>query len=386
MAAKHVCIIEPLSGTPAQATIAEAKCLIDAGLRVTIVADPRVASTLDELPESCRRIILPVIKGRFARLRMARACWRESRKTRSDYYHAHSSVGSMLMAAAVAARMGGKYYGDFNNIIIAAADPPPDPDPSPADTFEHEAHWQRDRSDHEQQRIDATVEFIPEDAHSALDIGCGDGRITNHLAQRMHEVIGIDRASAALKLLKPNIRAMQGSAESLPLSGRSVDLVLASEVIEHLPDAVLAQALSEMQRVARKYIVIGVPFEEQLKAKDLVCPRDGRCFNVNGHYRRFDRASLRRLFDQFDVVKIKECGAPQQFYYHPLLRWIKQRLGGTYARPPLSFCPECAANLCPTDQPERNAIARWCDEKNQRLRKKRTLGRSHVLALYRRND
>lgn len=381
---RHVCLIEPRPGTPARSTIDEAKLLLNAGLSVTVIAGPHAAKTLEELPEACRRIVLPSIKGRLRHFHMARAYWRQARATRADYYHSHSTVWSMLLAAFVAEWCSADYYGDFNNIIIAACDPPAEP--SPADTFEHEDHWQRDRSENEQQRIDATLAIIPDDAHSALDIGCGDGRITNLLARRMHEVTGLDRASAALKLLKPNVRAMQGTAEALPLSDSSVDLVLATEVIEHLPFSVFDASLHEMQRVARKYIVLGVPFEEQLKVKDLVCPRDGRRFNVNGHLHRFKRSSLRHLFERFRLLTIEECGAPEQFYIHPVLRWIKQRLGGTWARPPFCICPECGINLCPTELRERNVIARWCDEKNQKIREKRASGRSHVLALYERVD
>lgn len=380
----HTCLIEPQPGTHAEATAAEARLLLGEGHQITMVMTDRTQKALDALPDGCRRVVVVEPKGIFRRGRLMLKLYRAVLSVRADFYHAHSSLRVMMLARIAAWLRSGRYFGDFNNImLLARGRPTPADGPAPT-TFDHAEHWQREMNENEKNRLEATLDIVPEDARSAADIGCGDGRITNRLAEKIPEVLGIDQAEAALEFLQPPVRAISGTSEKLPLEDQCVDLVIITEVIEHLPGEVLTRTLNELQRVARKYIIIGVPFEEQLATKDIICPHDHTRFNVNGHLHRFDRKRLGGLLKGFTLVRLIECGAPRRFYYHPLLRVIKQRLGGTWARLPYSICPTCSANLCPTDQRERNAISRWCDRKNAKSRERRNLGRSHVVALYER--
>jgi SAM-dependent methyltransferase len=52
----------------------------------------------------------------------------------------------------------------------------------------------------------------------------------------------------------------------LPLEDKSFDFVLASHVIEHIPDPIAA--LKEWARVARKYIVLVVPHRDRTFDRD----------------------------------------------------------------------------------------------------------------------
>jgi ubiquinone/menaquinone biosynthesis C-methylase UbiE len=53
------------------------------------------------------------------------------------------------------------------------------------------------------------------------------------------------------------IKAIQGNIIEAPLHHNSFDVVLALEVIEHIPEATLA--IAEMMRISRKHIIISVP-------------------------------------------------------------------------------------------------------------------------------
>jgi len=72
--------------------------------------------------------------------------------------------------------------------------------------------------------------------------------------------------------------AVAGNALQLPFRDRSVDAVVAFEVIEHLPN--VAQALDEILRVLRRpgYIIIGLPNHASLwtPLEDAVRRRDRR--------------------------------------------------------------------------------------------------------------
>ena len=81
-----------------------------------------------------------------------------------------------------------------------------------------------------------------------------------------------------------SLRAIAGNALQLPFRDRSVDAVVAFEVLEHLPDVALA--LDEMLRVVRRpgHIIIGLPNHASLwtPLEDRVKRRDRRAFGVVG--------------------------------------------------------------------------------------------------------
>jgi len=100
-----------------------------------------------------------------------------------------------------------------------------------------------------------------------LDIGCGKGRDLMQLAKFGTRVIGIDFSDkmieeAKIKISEENIRGIQlivGDATNLPFPNKVFDKVLASEVIEHIPD--YTKAILEMIRVVKRRgsIVITTP-------------------------------------------------------------------------------------------------------------------------------
>jgi SAM-dependent methyltransferase len=87
-----------------------------------------------------------------------------------------------------------------------------------------------------------------------LDIGCGDGAATALLARRAagHTVIGADWSVQALNRARERgLAVLRGGIDDpgLPLPDRSLDMVVFSEVIEHLVDT--DRALEEIVRVLR---------------------------------------------------------------------------------------------------------------------------------------
>ena len=79
-----------------------------------------------------------------------------------------------------------------------------------------------------------------------------------------------------------SLRSVAGSGLHLPFRDRSLDAVVAFEVIEHLPD--VATALDEMLRVVRRpgHIVIGLPNHASLwtPLEDRLRSRDRRAFGI----------------------------------------------------------------------------------------------------------
>ena len=93
--------------------------------------------------------------------------------------------------------------------------------------------------------IAAFVRALPETGR-ALDVGCGDGRLTTLL--RAREVVGADVSAVALARA-PFDGVKLEPDEQLPFADNEFDLVLCAETIEHVRDVQLL--LSELRRVLR---------------------------------------------------------------------------------------------------------------------------------------
>jgi SAM-dependent methyltransferase len=86
--------------------------------------------------------------------------------------------------------------------------------------------------------LPALKRLLPKEALTILDVGCGNGYIAQKLADMGYTVVGIDASEEGITIAKkafPNVRFEAYSAydDLRPVVG-AVDVVVASEVIEHL--------------------------------------------------------------------------------------------------------------------------------------------------------
>ncbi len=102
------------------------------------------------------------------------------------------------------------------------------------------------------------------EVESVLDVGCGEGFTLNRLKEHNigKRLEGLEYSKDAISLgkqLYPDIKITQGSIYELPYKDNSFDLVLCTEVLEHLEEP--EKALKELERVSKKYLAISVPNE-----------------------------------------------------------------------------------------------------------------------------
>lgn len=97
-----------------------------------------------------------------------------------------------------------------------------------------------------------------------LDVGCGEGFTLKKLQERKigKDNVGIDNSIDAIKIGKkiyPELDLQKGSIYDIQFKDGDFDLVLCTEVLEHLdnPD----KAIEEMKRVSSKYLLFSVPNE-----------------------------------------------------------------------------------------------------------------------------
>jgi len=128
-----------------------------------------------------------------------------------------------------------------------------------------------------------------------LDVGCGGGATMGSL-RRYGNVRGIDTSEEAVEYNRERGREVSLAAvESIPFADNSFDLVLALDVIEHVPDDL--QALRELFRTLRSggSLLVTVPALRILwSAHDV----------SHGHYRRYTLGELRGRLETagFEVV------------------------------------------------------------------------------------
>jgi 2-polyprenyl-3-methyl-5-hydroxy-6-metoxy-1,4-benzoquinol methylase len=107
--------------------------------------------------------------------------------------------------------------------------------------------------------------FVTAAPTSLLDVGCGEGVLTEQWAGRIEgRVVGIDLDDPQLhaeweKRSAPNLEYRVMKAENLPYADGEFDVATAIEVLEHVPDP--AHTVAEMARVASGHLLVSVPRE-----------------------------------------------------------------------------------------------------------------------------
>ena len=92
---------------------------------------------------------------------------------------------------------------------------------------------------------------------SVLEIGCGTG-IDLRLFPETFDVYGVDLNDIALGIAKeklPKFDFRKVSITDLPFEDSSIDFIFTHQLLNYLEDDVLEKGISEMYRVAGKYIM-----------------------------------------------------------------------------------------------------------------------------------
>jgi len=150
-----------------------------------------------------------------------------------------------------------------------------------------------------------------------LDIGFGDGFFFKALykCNKNLNLYGLDISEKNVEITKREldesgikVDLTVGSIDTLPFSENYFDVIVASEVLEHLDNSTLQKGLSEIVRILKPggYFLATTPANENLKDLLCYCPQCGYSFHRWGHKQSFDKARIQSLFGSFfDKVKIK---------------------------------------------------------------------------------
>lgn len=190
--------------------------------------------------------------------------------------------------------------------------------------YEAASFWEGEML-HDKQNVERfmiTAKLIKDEVVTIMDAGCGNGAFVNYLAdtRKNLEIHALDRSEKALEFVKT--KKSLGDVSSLPFENSSFDCVSCLEVIEHLPIAAYEKTLDELTRVAKKYLIISVPFEEVIEDSFTKCPSCKSMFNYEFHLRSFNEKKFVELFKErgFLNVKTTKAGISKQFKFHNVYR------------------------------------------------------------------
>lgn len=161
-------------------------------------------------------------------------------------------------------------------------------------------------SPRERQRIAGLMDMVPRGLQSAIDVGARDGFLSVALTDRVEHVVALDLI--APDIAHPRVTALTGDATRMGFPDSNFDLVLCAEVLEHFASPALEVICAELVRVSRRYVLIGVPFEQDTRFGRLTCRVCGHHNPPWGHVSVFDELRLRQLFTDLRVTKVSFAG------------------------------------------------------------------------------
>jgi SAM-dependent methyltransferase len=155
--------------------------------------------------------------------------------------------------------------------------------------------------------------FKQADPQSLLDVGCGEGVLTQQWAQQLGEgrrVVGIDLEDTTLqaewaKRTAPNLEYRVMKAENLPFADGEFDAAAAIEVLEHVPDP--EHTVAEMARVAQRWLLVSVPREPLWRGLNMARGAYWKDLgNTPGHVNHWSKRSFVSLLSRHgDVVQAR---------------------------------------------------------------------------------
>jgi SAM-dependent methyltransferase len=144
---------------------------------------------------------------------------------------------------------------------------------------------------------------------SVLDVGCGEGVLTEEWAERLDggRIVGVDLDDPKLREEwerrdRANLEFRVEEATSLSFADDEFDMAGAIEVLEHVPEP--EATLAEMARVARRWLLVSVPREPLWRGLNMARGAYWRAFgNTPGHVNHWSKRGFVSMLERYGTVE-----------------------------------------------------------------------------------
>lgn len=209
----------------------------------------------------------------------------------------------------------------------------------------------------EKQRAEQCLALLPPSSEKVLEIGCREGYFTLQLAQRYPLVYALDLEMPSFDAPENVIKCRGDITRPLDFADSTFDLVVCTEVLEHIDPERLSFACSELIRVCNDRLLISVPYRQDLRVNAMICAHCGAWNPTSGHRTTFDSQKLLSLFTGCTLTD-RRYVASGPYLTNRLSYKIYSRFGfpyGSYAQ-----AEPCIACGQPLQRPRYTAGARLC--------------------------
>jgi SAM-dependent methyltransferase len=217
--------------------------------------------------------------------------------------------------------------------------------------FDLKAQEDETLSQAERRRIAETIKCVPADWQTILDVGCGDGRVAEALAERGKEVVGLDWSEKSIKHFKGKriVCDIRGEWKDVPL----FDGTICCEVLEHLTEVEARKVVDNLRSHGRKGFFVTVPAKEPRFQNTVICSHCKTEYHPWGHLQQFDS------FEDVDRF-VGQKSIERNFIEYPGLRPSQTivRLLRSLGFSPYSrsyVCPHCGKPLTEPNPPGASA-------------------------------
>ena len=162
----------------------------------------------------------------------------------------------------------------------------------------------------EQARLGDIAALVPDSAESLLDAGAREGKLAGMLVDRIKRVVALDLNPPTTP--DARVESVAGDITALEYRDDAFDVVVCSEVLEHIPVGKLSGACRELCRVARSSVVVGVPYRQDLRCARTLCANCHRRNPPYGHVNSFTEEDLISLFPECVPVALSYIGSSRE--------------------------------------------------------------------------
>jgi SAM-dependent methyltransferase len=153
-----------------------------------------------------------------------------------------------------------------------------------------------------------------------LTVGAGDGFLEKSIYKIGYDITCIDLDQQTVDSLRGfGIDALQEDLTTFRWTGEPFDVIIVSEVIEHLDTSTAPIAVKNLTDalIIGGHLLLTVPCKENLERSLSCCPHCGETFHQYGHVQSFDKDALSKLIISggLTISKLKEAFFPN---YHTL--------------------------------------------------------------------